>query len=82
MSITSTHIDDVLIVRKARRMSAEVRRHYGTPESRQEHREEYVEFLDQAKYHPDVFQRMVDKIQVLLEDTTAGADTVLDRGHF
>jgi hypothetical protein len=82
MSIHSTQIDDVLIVRKARRMSASMRQQYTTPESRQEHRQGYVDYLDQAKYHPDVFQRMVDKIQILIEDTNPGADTVLDRGHF
>jgi Bpu10I restriction endonuclease len=82
MSINSTQIDDVLIVRKARRMSAVKRQQYRTPESRQEHRQKYVEHLDQSKYHPDVFQRMIDKIEVLIEDTTPGVETVLDRGHF
>lgn len=61
VSINSTQIDDVLIVRKSRRMSANMRQQYRTPESRREHRRAYAEYLDQSKYHADVFQRMIDR---------------------
>ncbi|HAX76999.1 MAG TPA: Bpu10I family restriction endonuclease [Cyanobacteria bacterium UBA11372] len=82
VSITSTQIDDVLIVRKSRRISANVRQEYKTPESRKQYRQEYADFLDASKYYADVFQRMIDKIQTLVEDTAPGVDQVLRRGHF
>ena len=82
VSITSTQIDDVLIVRKSRRLSANVRQEYKTPESRKQYRQEYADFLDASKYYADVFQRMIDKIQTLVEDTAPGVDQVLRRGHF
>ncbi|MGL6344898.1 MAG: Bpu10I family restriction endonuclease [Waterburya sp.] len=82
VSITSTQIDDVLIVRKCRRMSANIRQEYKTPESRRQYRQEYADFIDASKYYPDVFQRMIDKIQVLVEDTAPRIEQVLDRGHF
>ncbi|MDY7015192.1 MAG: Bpu10I family restriction endonuclease [Cyanobacteriota bacterium] len=82
VSIISTQIDDVLIVRKAKRMSSNIRQDYRTSEERQSHRQEYVRFLDSSKYYPDVFQRMIDKIQALIDETKPSMENVLDRGHF
>jgi hypothetical protein len=82
VSITSTHIDDVLILRKAKRMSSSVRQEYRTADERREHRQEYVEFLDSSQFYADVFQRMVDKIQALIDDTAPETNRVLDQGHF
>jgi hypothetical protein len=82
VSIVSTQIDDVLIVRKTKRMSSNIRQEYRTPQERQLHRQEYVDFLDSSKYYSDVFQRMIDKIQSLIDDTSPSMDNVLDRGHF
>jgi hypothetical protein len=82
VSIISTQIDDVLIVRKNKRMSSNIRQEYRTPKERQLHRQEYVEFLDSSKYYPDVFQRMIDKIQALIDDTSPSMENVLAQGHF
>ena len=82
VSITSTQIDDVLIVRKAKRMSSNVRQEYRTAEDRRAHRDEYVKFLESSKYYADVFQRMIDKIQRVVDDTDPEADKVLKQGHF
>ncbi|MCK4540653.1 MAG: Bpu10I family restriction endonuclease [Spirochaetales bacterium] len=82
ISITSTYIDDVLIVRKTKRMSSNVRQEYRTAADRKAHRDEYIEFLEAAKYHADVFQRMIDKIQAMADDTDPTAVKVLKRGFF
>ena len=82
VSIISTQIDDVLIVRKTKRMSSNIRQEFRTPEARRIHRQEYVEFLDASKYYPDVFQRMISKIQTLVDDTSPSVDKVLNQGHF
>jgi len=82
VSITATQIDDVLIVRKCKRMSSNLRQEYRTYALRRQHRAEYVAFIDQSQYYADVFQRMVDKIQSLIEDTNPELDRVLMRGHF
>jgi len=82
VSITSTHIDDVLIVRKAKRMSSNVRQEYLTAKARKKKRPEYVEFIDSSKYHPDVFQRMIDKIKSVMDDTDPQIGNVLKQGHF
>jgi hypothetical protein len=82
ISIISTQIDDVLIVRKTKRMSSNIRQEYRTPEERRLHRQEYIDFLDSSKYYPDVFQRMIDKIQALIDDTSPSMENVLEQGHF
>jgi len=82
VSITSTQIDDVMVVRKAKRMSSNVRQEYRSAEARRKHRKAYVEFLESAKYYADVFQRMIDKIQSMVEETDPETDKVLKQGHF
>lgn len=82
ISIISTQIDDVLIVRKCRRIPANVRQEYKTPELRKRYRQEYADFIDSSKYYDDVFQKMIDKIQTLVDDTTPAIEEVLKRGHF
>lgn len=82
VSITSTHIDDVLIVRKTKRMSSNIRQEYRTADDRKAHRDEYINFLEAAKYHADVFQKMIDKIQAMADDSDPTAGKVLKRGFF
>ena len=82
VSITPTHMDDVLIVRKAKRMSSNVRQEYRTAKERQAHRKEYVEFLEASKYYADVFQRMIDKIQRLIDAADPEPNAVLKKGYF
>jgi hypothetical protein len=82
VSIVSTQIDDVLIVRKAKRISSNVRQEYRSAEARRKHRQAYVDFLESAQYYADVFQRMIDKIQAVVDDTDPQADRVLKQGHF
>lgn len=82
ISITSTQIDDVLIVRKAKRMSSNIRQQYTNAVARRRHRIEYVDFISKAQYYPEVFQRMIDKIQALIEDSSPSFDRALDQGHF
>lgn len=82
VSIVSTQIDDVLIVRKTKRLSSSIRQEYRTPQARQLRRKEYVDFLDSSKYYADVFQRMIDKIQALIDDASPSVNKVLREGHF
>lgn len=82
VSILSTNIDDVLIVRKSKRMPARIRQEYKTPEARKKFRQEYANFLDSSQYYPDVFKRMVNKIQSVIDDINPSLDQVLSQGHF
>ncbi len=39
-------------------------------------------FLSPAKFYADVFQRMIDKIQRVVDATDPEMETVLKKGHF
>lgn len=82
VSLTSTLIDDVLIVRKTKRMAASIRQRFKTTEARQQHRQSYTEYLNNSRYYVDVFQRMVDKIQARVDEADPDPNTVLFQGHF
>ena len=82
LSTVSTQIDDVLITRKAKRISSNIRQRYKSAEARHIHRDEYVEFLTASKYYSDVFQRMIDKVQRAIDHTRPDADKVLNQGYF
>lgn len=82
VSIAATQIDDVLIVRKSRRISAVLRQEYRNVELRKAHRVEYTEFIEKSQYYPDVFQRMIDKIQMVVDAADPAIDSVLQSGHF
>lgn len=82
VSISSTHIDDVLIVRKQKRRSSSVRQEYLSAAARRERRDAYAQFLDASPWSPEVFERMVRRIQMGLDDKAPVANQVLERGHF
>lgn len=82
VSIMSTHIDDVLIIRKAKRVSSNIRQEYRTSTERRLRRDEYLQFIEDSKYSVEVFQRMIDKIQRAIDDKAPETDKVLQRGHF
>lgn len=81
VSINPTHIDDVLIVRKAKRMSANVRQEFRSAGERRKRRSEYVKFLEASRYCADVFERMIGKIQRLVDESNPSMETVLEKGH-
>jgi len=80
--IAATHIDDVLIVRKAKRMSANERQQYKSATQRENLRASFLDFLEASKFSADVFQRMIDTIQVKIDDFSTSTDEVLERGYF
>lgn len=82
VSVASTMIDDVLIVRKSKRITANVRQGFKTSEARQKYRVQYSEFLDKSKYYADVFQRLVDRVQAQIDEIDPDPDVVLQQGHF
>jgi hypothetical protein len=63
-------------------MSSNIRQEYRNAKERREHRQEYVRFLESSKYYADVFQRMIDKIQRVVDDTDPELETVLKKGYF
>jgi hypothetical protein len=82
VSIRSTQIDDVLIVRKAKRISSNIRQEFKTPDARKAGRVDHMKFLEESKYDAGVFRRMISKIQLSVDDTDPTVEKVLQQGHF
>ncbi len=82
ISTAPTDIDEVLLLRKAKRIGSQVRRHYATYSGRQKAREEYAEFLRDNPFAPDVFTRLVRHIESVLNDHAPEEGNVLNGGYF
>ena len=82
VSTTSTDIDEVLILRKAKRIGSQIRRHYSTYDGRQDGREEYANYLARNPFSRDVFARLVGHIQNVLNEQTPDEGSVLNGGYF
>ena len=82
ISTTPTDIDEVLLLRKAKRVGSHVRHHYATYQGRQQVREEYARYLNENPFSPEVFARLVSHIASVLTDTDPDEGSVLNGGYF
>ena len=62
ISTATTDIDEILIVRKAKRISSNVRKEFSTYAGRQAHRAWYIDYLTKNPYSPDIYKRLDDHI--------------------
>lgn len=82
ISTAATAIDEVIILRKQKRLSSNIRRAYNTAEGRKKNREAYVQFLSQNPFSPDTFLHFLKHIGELLNEADPGMGAVLERGYF
>ena len=82
ISTSTTDIDEILIVRKAKRISSNLRKTYSTYAGRTEARDAYVAFLREHPYSADVLMRFVDHIISQIQEEDIVEDSVLDAGYF
>jgi hypothetical protein len=82
LSTAPTDIDEVLILRKAKRLNSNLRRHFATSEGRQRHRQLFEEHLANNPLRAEVFQRFLDHINALLREQNPDEDDVLVQGFF
>lgn len=81
-STAPTDIEEVLILRGAKRLGSNVRKHFGNSTARRERKQEYVEFLDRNPFRADMFQRWVEHIAAMRNDGDLEEDDVLKQGYF
>lgn len=78
-----TPIDEVIVLRKAKRLPSNVRSNYSTRAGRGAHRDQYQQFLDQNPLSIDCFNRFLFHLNECFPDEAHDADeVVLDRGYF
>lgn len=82
ISTATTDIDEILIVRKAKRISSNVRKEFSTFAGRQAHRAWYIDYLKSNPYSADIFKRFVDHIFSQMKNEDLIEESVLDLGYF
>ena len=82
ISTATTDIDEILILRKAKRLHSGKRRKLGNYEGRKEFRDEYEEYLLENPYSTDVFKRFVNHILEQSSNEKLDEDIVLEEGFF
>lgn len=82
VSTAPTDIDEVLILRKAKRISSNVRKTFNSYEGRQEKSDWYRNFLMSNPFDDEVFLRFIGHIEALLSNEDPAEDSVLTDGFF
>lgn len=82
ISTATTDIDEILIVRKAKRISSNIRKEFSTYAGRQANRAWYIDYLTQNPYSADIFKRFMDHIFSQMKNEDLIEESVLDLGYF
>jgi len=80
ISTSTTAIDEIIILRKGKRLPANIREEFNTWRDRKNNKELYVNYLQSHPFSTATFARFVKHIQNLFHDDTE--DSVLARGYF
>jgi Bpu10I restriction endonuclease len=80
LSSSITAIDEVIILRKAKRLSSNIRNSFNTIAGRKQYREFYEAYLRSHPFSADTFSRIARHILNLITDSPE--EDVLQRGHF
>ena len=81
-STAATDIDEVIILRRAKRISANVRSAFGTCAGRRRTRDSLATFLADNPFRPEMFLRFVNHITGLLNTREPVEEDVLSKGYF
>ena len=82
ISTATTEIDEVLILRKTRRIGSHIRRKFSTYAGRMELRDFYAEYLDSNPYSADIITRFIEHIFSQVIDEELIEESILDVGYF
>ncbi|WP_334154644.1 Bpu10I family restriction endonuclease [Tepidimonas sp.] len=81
-STAPTDIDEIIILRKAKRLNSNVRAHYSSAAKRRQLRGEYLGFLQANPFRADMFGRFVGHIRELIRNEQPIETSVLQTGYF
>jgi len=82
ISSSLTAIDEILILRKAKRLSSNVRSAFSTAQGRKKNRNHFVNHLDDNSFAPAVFMRFLSEIEKMIGKDELDEKDVLSRGYF
>lgn len=82
LSTAPTDIDEVILLRKAKRLSSNVRKNFSTVAGRRKSRKDYIKFLHEYPFNPEMFQHFINHISRSLKNEALVEDDVLSIGYF
>ena len=80
ISTNTTAIDEILVLRKAKRISSDVRREFSPVAGRTKNRERFVQHLETNPFSAEVFLRFLDHIRNIVDENLE--NDVITRGYF
>ena len=81
ISTTTTDIDEILILRKAKRISSNIRKEFSTKIGREKWRPWYTEYLMNNPYSVDMFKRFINHIFSQMSNEELIEESVLEIGR-
>jgi hypothetical protein len=82
ISTAPTDIDEVIILRKGKRMNSNIRKDYSTYHGRKNGRANYLAFLEASPFRAELFQHFIDHVKGILDRKEPEEDCVLELGYF
>lgn len=82
ISTRLTPIDEVIVMRRAKRLASNVRANFSSAAGRQANRPAYSQFLADHPIDEGCIRRIVDHIRECFPEDEPGENTVLSRGYF
>lgn len=82
ISTTTTDIDEILILRKTKRISSNIRKEFSTKIGREKWRPWYTEYLMNNPYSVDMFKRFINHIFSQMSNEELIEESVLEVGYF
>jgi hypothetical protein len=82
LSTAPTDIDEIILLRKAKRLNSNVRAKYSTFAGRKASRVAYAKYLTDNGFRAEVFERFINHIRGILRNEAPVESDVLARGYF
>jgi hypothetical protein len=82
ISTAPTDIDEVILLRKAKRLNSNIRGNFATYEGRLDYRDYYIEYLKNNPFRVEVFKHLINNIRKLLKNEGLDESNVLEVGYF
>lgn len=82
LSTAPTDIDEILLLRKGKRINSNVRKAYSSRQGRVANRESYLKYLVDNPFREDVFGRFVEHIRKLIQNEVPVEHNVMELGYF
>lgn len=82
LSTAATDIDEVILLRKAKRLNSNVRAAYAKASERKRCRQTYVVFLKASPFRHEMFKRFIDHVENLIRNEAPAERDVLEHGFF